>query len=348
MGLRTFILKRAIYSIFLLFFVLTLNFIIFHLMPGNPIELFVGGLYVKKPEMIPKMLALYGFDQPLHVRYLKYLQNMLTFQFGVSFFTGDAVANEVGERLFNTLLLMGTVTVLSIIIGVILGVIAAYKRGGIFDNVSVISSLTTYSLPSFWMGMVFLLIFYHYLGWFPGAGTYPRDWAIIYRDTGGLPPRIMLGNLFGIQIAIPSLLEIGGRAWHLVLPTVVLVLYSFGGFLLLTRATMLEALTEDYIITARAKGLKERVILYKHALKNASLPIITNAALSFGFILTGAIITEQVFTYHGLGKWIWDSINLKDYPSLQAIFYIIGLAVIIANFVADVLYGIIDPRIKYG
>jgi len=343
MGLRGFILKRTIYSIILVFFVLTLNFIIFHLMPGNPIELFVGGLRIKNAEMIPKILALYGFDQPLHVRYVKYLQNMLTFQFGASFFTGELIIDEVGERLFNTLLLMGLVEIFSITIGVILGVIAAHRRGGIFDNISVVTSLTTYSLPSFWIGMMLLLIFYYHLGWFPGAGVYPRDWAIIYRDTGGLPPPIIIG-----PIALPSLIEIGGRLWHLFLPVLTLTLFSYGGYLLLTRATMLEALTEDYIITARAKGLKERTVLYKHALKNASLPLITNAALTFGFILSGAIISEQVFTYHGLGKWIWESISIYDYPALQAIFYLIALCVIIANFIADLLYGVVDPRIKYG
>jgi len=348
MGLRTYIMRRTLYSLFLVFFVVTLNFVIFQLMPGNPIETFVGGLRIKKPEMIKDILALYGFDQPMHVRYAKYLNNMFTFQFGVSFFSGDYISKEIGERLGNTLLLMGLVEIFSIIIGVALGVIAAHKRGGLFDSFSVVTSLTTYSLPSFWMGMVLLLVFYYYLGWFPGAGIYPRDWAIIFGDTGGLPPRMLLGNFFGTELAIPSLTEISGRAWHLFLPTLTLTLFSYGGYLLLTRATMLETLTEDYIVTARAKGVKERTVLFKHALKNASLPIITSAALTFGFILQGAIISEQVFTYPGLGQWIWSSIAFNDYPAMQAIFYLTALCVIIANFIADLLYGVIDPRIKYG
>jgi len=348
MGLRSFIIKRAIFSFVLVLFVLTLNFIIFQLMPGNPIEVFVGGLRIKRPELIPELLARFGLDQPVHVRFVKYMANMLTGQFGVSFVSGDYVANEVADRLFNTLALMGASTVLSLVLGIILGVIAAHRRGGIFDNVSVIASLTTYSLPSFWMGMILLLIFYYHLHWFPVAGTYPSEWAIIFRDTGGLPPRLILGNLAGFVIAVPSLMEISGRLWHLFLPTLTLTLFSYGGYLLLTRATMLETLTEDYIVTARAKGLKERTVLFKHALKNASLPLITSAALAFGFILSGAIISEQVFTYPGLGKWTWDSIYSMDYPALQTIFYLIGICVIIANFIADILYGIIDPRIKYG
>jgi len=348
MGLRSYLFRRTMYSIFLVFFVVTINFVIFQLMPGNPIETFVGGLRIKNQAMIPEILALYGFDQPVHVRYMKYLNNMFTFQFGVSFFSGNYIAGEIGERLGNTLLLMGLVELFSVSIGVTLGVIAAHKRGGLYDSFSVVTSLTTFSLPSFWMGMVLLLIFYSSLGWFPGAGIYPRDWAILFRDTGGLPPRILLGNIFGTQLAIPSLLEISGRLWHLFLPTLTLTLFSYGGYLLLTRATMLETLTEDYVVTARAKGVKERTVLFKHALKNASLPIITSAALTFGFILQGAIISEQVFTYPGLGKWIWDSISFNDYPAMQAIFFLTALCVILANFVADLLYGVVDPRIKYG
>jgi peptide/nickel transport system permease protein len=137
------------------------------------------------------------------------------------------------------------------------------------------------------------------------------------------------------------------RLQYIILPITVLTLFTYGGFLLLTRACVLEVLPEDYIVTARAKGLKERTVLFKHALKNASLPIITNVALQFGFILSGAIITESVFQYAGLGTAIYRAIMLKETPILQAIFYVIALCVIVANFIADLLYGVIDPRIKY-
>jgi len=327
MGLRIFIVKRAIFSVVLIFFVLTLNFIIFQLMPGNPIELLASAGRLR-PGQVEEVSKLWGFEEPLHVRYVKYICNMLTGQFGYSYYSLQPVSLEVAERLTNTLLLVGTSTVLSIIIGIILGVIAAHQRGKIFDSIAVIASLTTYSLPSFWMGMILLLIFYYHLGWFPGAGSMPREWAINPPD-----------NIWVL---------ISGRIQHLFLPTLTLVLFMYGGYLLLTRATMLETLTEDYVITAKAKGLSERIVLFKHALKNASLPIITNAALSFGFMLSGAIITEQVFTYPGLGKWTWDAIAFADHPVLQTIFYLIAICVIIANFIADILYGIIDPRVKYG
>lgn len=343
MGLRTYVLRRVIYSIILLLFVLTLNFIIFELMPGNPMETLAssGRLRPGQPE---EVMRLWGLAEPLHVRYMRYLYNMITGQFGISYFSFGQISKEIGGRLLNTLLLVGSSTIFSMIIGIFFGVLAAYKRGGLLDSASILTSLTTYSLPSFWMGMIFLLVFAYNLKWFPSAGSVPAEWAL----QGKWPEPLWKGMLFGMQIAIPSLTEITGRIQHLVLPVTVLTLFSYGGYLLLTRATMLEAITEDYILTARAKGLPERVVLFKHALKNASLPIITSAAMSFGFLLTGAIITEQVFTYPGLGKWIWDSIAFADYPALQAIFYIIALCVIIANFLADLLYGVIDPRIKYG
>jgi len=325
-GLKIYIVKRIIYSFFLILFVLTLNFIIFELMPGDPMQFFIAAGRMT-PEMVDEVKSVFGLDKPLHVRYGAYIYNMLTFNFGYSFYTTTPVADEIAKRMPNTLLLVGLSTILSIIIGILLGVIAAYKRGSAFDTVSLIASLTTYSLPSFWIGMILILIFHVELGWFPGAGAWPREWVIN-------PPQ----NIWEL---------IAGRMQYLFLPLLTLVIFQYGGYLLLTRATMLEVLTEDYILTAKAKGLKNRTILYKHALKNASLPLITNIAISFGFLFTGAIITEQVFTYPGLGQYLWNGIAYKDYPVLQAMFYIIALSVIICNFIADLIYGVIDPRIKY-
>ena len=346
MGLKGYILKRTIYSVGLLFFVITLNFFIFQLMPGNPLALFMRpGM---KPEQIEQIKETWGFDKPIWEKYIKCVQNLLTWNFGVSLASQAPISNELSARLGNTLILMGSSTVLAIIIGIILGVIAAAKRGGIIDNLLVIGSLVTYSFPSFWMGMLAILIFSIWLGWFPTGHPYPPEWSLKYSNIGGLPPPLFQLQLpvLGI-IRIPSLEEIVGRLHHLFLPMMVLTLFQYGGYLLLTRVVLLEALTEDYILTARAKGVKERTILFKHALKNASLPLITNIALSFGFMLSGAILTETVFSWEGLGSWTWRAVILLDYPVLQAMFYIIALCVIVANFLADLIYGLVDPRIKY-
>lgn len=330
MGLRAYLIKRTIYSFVLLLFVLLLNFYIFAMMPGDPTAMFASRIrLIGEPGAVEEMRKLWGFEKPLHERLIVYMQNMLTFKFGRSYTSGDYIANEVSDRLLNTFLLVGISSILAIIIGIIFGVLAARKRGSFFDNASVITAVVTYSLPSFWMGMILLMIFSYRLGWFPAI------------HTSSFSPANPAPNLFA---------SISDRMWHLFLPCLTLTIFMYGGYLLLARATVMEVLSEDYIVTARAKGLKERTILFKHALKNASLPLITNAAISVGFIISGAIITEQVFQYPGLGQWTWEAMasGFNDYPVLHCIFYLTALCVIIANFIADLLYGVMDPRIKYG
>jgi peptide/nickel transport system permease protein len=330
LGLKAYIAKRTLYSIILVFAVLTVNFIIFSLLPGDPISQFVMSVQKKiTPEDYAALRANLGLDKPLHERFLHYLQNMLTWNFGKAFGKGQGeVVDLIMTRLPNTLILMGLEAVLSIIIGILLGVIVAYKRDSILDTSLVTASLVAYSVPIFFIGWLIIFTFAVQLNWFPTGGIVPRSW-------GRAPPT----NIFEI---------ISGRLWCLTLPTLTLLLFSVGGWILLTRACVLETITEDYVVTARAKGLPERTVLYKHVLKNAALPLITNVAMTFGFIFSGAIITETLFDYQGMGLLIWDALNPPDLPLLQAIFYVIALCVIVANFIADLLYGVIDPRIRYG
>ena len=270
----------------------------------------------------------YGLNASPETRFLNYFWSMLTFNFGNSYNTQHLVLTDMisSGKLANTLLLLGSSTVLSIVIGIFLGVLAARRRGGVVDNVAVTASLTTFSLPTFFMGIIFLSVFAIGLNWFPVGEVVPAGW----------------------EVASPPLLQqIIPRLQHLFLPMLTLTLFTYGGFLLLTRATMLETLNEDYIVTAKAKGLKERTILFRHALKNASLPLVTASALSFGAVLGGAIITETVFSWDGLGRWLFIAIGSKDFPVMQAMFYILALATIIANFISNLVYGIIDPRVRY-
>jgi peptide/nickel transport system permease protein len=341
MGLRGYIIKRCIYTVFLVIFVLTLNFVIFEVMPHNPLEFFIGAgaKNVLTPEKAALILKEWGFDQPWPVRYATYMKRMLTFQFGNNApDVGGTVLNLIMQYLPNTLILMGLATVFSIIIGVVLGVFAAYKRGGLFDSVAVTGSLITFALPTFWIGLILVAIFSFNLR------VLPPNLVV----DPGMPPWNVL-SLLGTHISIPTSMEMVNRITHLIMPCAVLTMVSFGGYTLLTRATMLESLTEDYILTAKAKGLKDRAIIFKHALKNASLPIITSVALAFGGMIGGAMITETVFTYQGIG-WltIYSIESTYNMPVLQAIFYIIALCVVFANFASDLLYGVIDPRIKYG
>jgi peptide/nickel transport system permease protein len=331
MTLRGYIARRVFYTIILVIFVIITNWIIFEAMPGvqGAISALQGN-----PKSTSTQYQFYydqfGLNKPPLERFLDYFWRMLTFNFGNSYQTGHPVLDDIVKtgKLNNTLLLLGLSTALSVSIGIFLGVIAAYRRGGALDSFWVSASLTTFSLPTFWMGISFILIFSITLGWFPTGGVVPFEWSL----PGATPP---------------FLNQIYTRIQYMFLPVLTLTLFSYGGFLLLTRATMLEALNEDYIVTARAKGLKERNVLFHHALKNASLPIVTASALAFGSILAGAIITETVFNWDGLGRWLFIAIGWKDFPVLQAMFYILALSTILANFISDLVYGMIDPRIKY-
>jgi peptide/nickel transport system permease protein len=328
MGLRAFIFKRAIYSIVLVYFVITVNFIIFMLMPGDPVSMMASQMKLRDPEVIKTITESFGLDQPVHIRYAKYVVNMLTWQFGYSYSTRKPIVNEIGLRLQNTLVLVLPPEIIAVTVGILVGSVAAQKRGRLIDSGASLVSLITHSLPVFWIAMMLILLFAYNLKWFPSGHTIPDYWAY-------MPPQTIWEDL-------------GTRLWHLVLPWTTLFILGYGSYLLLTRASVLEVISEDYVVTARAKGLEERTVLFKHTLKNALLPIITEVAIVFGFTLGGAIITEQVFVYPGLGWWIWRSIEQFDYPALQAIFYVIALCVIIANLIADLLYGVIDPRVKYG
>jgi len=333
LGLKGYIFRRIIYMLILLWAVMTINFFIFSLLPGNPLQAYVGSLQKMDQTRYEELKKMYGLDRPLHEQYLLSLRNLITFNFGTSGQSRLPVRDLIfKERLPNTLILMGLSTVISIILGMLIGVIAAYKRGGTFDTTMVTGSLITYSVPIFFLAWLMIGFFALYLHWFPSSLEQPVSWN---RN----PP----ANVFEF---------IAGRLYHLILPMTTLVLFSVGGWILLTRACVLETINEDYVLTARAKGLKDRTILYKHVLKNASLPLITNVALSFAFMISGAIITETIFSYRGMGLLTWNAIMApaggSDLPLLQAIFYILALCVIIANFIADLVYGIIDPRIKYG
>jgi len=354
MGLRSYIIKRLIYSFVLIIIVIFLNFAIFKSMPGDPVQFLMQPWSKESPETRRQqeqlLRDLWGFGESFEVQLIKYIRNLFTWNFGISYIEKKPIAEMMAVRIPYTLLLLGTSTILSIIFGIIIGIIVIQRRGSILDSTVVTGSLILGSLPTFWLGLVFLMIFYSILGWFPNKGAFPDSWALAWPKPYTLNYSYAADSLSAIFTfnLIETWKLIAGYLRHLFLPVFTLTIFSVGGWILLTRASMLDIITEDYIVTARAKGLTEMNVMFKHALKNASLPIITSAALSFGFILTGAIITETVFTYPGLGAWTWHAIQVLDYAALMAIFYVISICVIVANIIADLLYGIIDPRIKYG
>jgi peptide/nickel transport system permease protein len=356
MGLRGYVARRLVYAVILIVAAMSLNFAIFLLMPGEVATLFIQS-HGLSPQLTQQLIAEFnhdwGLDQPPLTRYAIYLKNMFTFNFGLSM-SGNRmpVATMILIRIPWTLLLIGSATVISILLGIATGVLSAYKRGSLLDSGNLIVALMLGTVPVFWLGLVLVVIFSMDLGWFPASLGVPPGWALL----GTQPVLYSVGSSVAsssssILVSLStssSLTYISGILSHAFLPVLTLSIFLYGGYTLLARATMIDALTEDYIVTARAKGVSETSVLFRHALKNASLPIITAVALAFGFLFSGATITETVFSYPGLGYWIYNSVELKDFFSMQAIFYIITLMVIIANILADFLYGIVDPRIKYG
>jgi len=328
LGLRLYIFRRIVVSFVLILSVITVDFIICVALPGRPMDAYVFSLKGRiTKERYDALAKHFGLDKPLYEQYLINLRNLITWDFGQSWTgAGQGICEEIINKLLNTILLLGPATILSIIIGIFLGTLCAYKKGSFIDTILTLGSMAISCVPSFFFAWIILFIFTIKLGWFP---SFP---LISSRET---PPNVL-------EI-------ITQKVYCSILPMVTLVLFSVGGWILFARACVLETITEDYVITARAKGLGELTVLYKHVLKNASLPLITYIALSFGFMVGGAIIVETIFNYDGMGLLIWNSIQgIPDLPMLYAIFYVLAICVIMANFIADLLYGIIDPRIRYG
>lgn len=320
MGLRDYLIKRILQTVIIIFVVLTINFFLFRILPGDPVR-----IIARDPRIPPETRAAierqFGLDKPLWTQYFIYLANTFQGNLGVSFVYRRPVAEIVGTRLLNTILLVGSSTVLAIIIGVLLGVVSAWKRGGKADVASLGFSLLTYSMPAFWLGMILVIAFRNY---FPFAGM--------------ITPGVETTDIFAYLSDLLS---------HLILPSITLTLVLIGGNTLVMRSSLLDVLFEDYITTARAKGLSEGKILLKHAIPNAMLPMATTIAINLGLIVGGAIQTETVFSWPGVGRLIYDSLMMRDYPILQGSFLVIALSVILANLCADLVYGYIDPRVKY-
>jgi len=320
MKLQKFILGRGIQLFVTLLIVLTMLFLVFRAMPGDAADMVIN------PQMDAKakenLRHLYGLDKPMHEQYILYMKNMLTFKFGTSFRTMNPVWMEVQPRIGPTFLLFGTSLVLNYITGILLGMGMAWYRGTKFEIGGIVGSLIFRSMPYFWLGLLMLFVFSARLDIFPTGGFKTAGVDMVwYKRAGDI-------------------------LYHMTLPLITLIIVGIGGIALLMRNSMLDTLGEDYIVTARAKGLSERNIMIHHAARNAMLPIMTSIALSVALIFAGGIITEQVFSWPGLGRLLITRTLAHDYPVVQGVFYIIALLVLTMNAVADVLYAFLDPRVQ--
>jgi len=323
-GLREYAIRRAIECVVLLILATTLNFFIFRLMPGNPLAMYIENPMFKA-ETKQLLIKRFGLDRPLWEQFLIYFKNMFTGYYGISFRYLKPVSELIfGPRLFNTVVLMMSSTLLAVLLGVIFGVVSAWRRGTKVDVSSLVVGLVLYSMPVFWLGLLILLVFAYYFGILPFGGTITR----------GLHHQNLLHY-------------IADYLWHLLAPMTTLTLINFGSYLLIVRNTMLDVLTQDYMLTAVAIGVDKRTLLFSYAMRNAMLPLVTIVAINLAFVMSGAVITETVFSWYGMGRLIYSSVMERDYPVLEATFWFIAVMVIIANFIADIVYAYLDPRIRY-
>lgn len=327
--MKLYVARKILYALVTLFVIASLNFIIFQVLaPVDPVQTQINPDWT--PEVKQMVRHLWGLDQPLAIRYLTYISNMFTFRLGISFVSWKPVWNEILQRLPNTLLLLGTALTLSIIVGVPLGVLAASRRGSKIDAVAIGGGLFTWSIPAFFLQLILLLLCSYYTYVYFGIRLFP-----VRGITDIPPPEDLLGFIANVL-------------HHLFLPVLTLVIAQFGFWALYARNLMLDSLTQDFVTTAKAKGLSEREVLYGHAFKTSLAPIATMVALAIPRLFVGSIITEFVFSWPGIGYWFYNSMLAGDYPAAQGLLFIFAILMIAANFLSDLLYGLLDPRIRVG
>ncbi|HZP97426.1 MAG TPA: ABC transporter permease [Candidatus Limnocylindria bacterium] len=320
-GLGWYLARRVVWAAVVCVTAVVLTFFLIHLAPGDPIGILAGER--STPEYQALLRAQLGLDQPLPVQLLRYLERLSRGDLGYSFTYQAPVATVMASRLPPTLLLMGTSLAVAMVVGVWIGVRTAVGRGRPGWSLVTVASLVGYSVPAFWLGQILILLFGVMLGWFPILGMTSR-------------------------IGATGIAYVADIAWHLVLPALTLGLIEIALISRLTRAAMIEVLAQDYIVAARGKGLAPRRVTYRHALRNALLPVITVFGLELGWLVAGFVVVETVFGWPGLGRLTFDAISARDYPVITGLFILVTSTVVVANLLTDLLYTVVDPRIRYG
>lgn len=325
--MRGYLIRKIVYAAIVLYIIASLNFMIFQVLsPLDPMTAFARNPMLSE-EAQDAMRRLFGLDQPLSTRYAKYIINMFTFNFGFSFYTRTPVLSEMLPRLRNTLILLSLSLTFNIMLGVPVGVFAASKRGSKIDVFAMGVGLFAWGAPIFFIQLLFFFFLAN-----------PQSPIAIF------PP----GSMTSIPPPTDPLAYIADLAYHIALPLITLVVAQFGWWAMYTRSMMLDSLTEDYVVTARAKGLSETRVLFGHAFKASLPPIVTMVALIIPGLFMGAIITEYIFAWPGIGQWFLKSILNADYPAAQALLWIYAVLMIAANLLVDLIYGFLDPRIRVG
>lgn len=321
----------------LLLGIASIVFMVSRLTPADPLVQIIGERNLSNPDVVAAARAEWGLDQPLPVQYARYLKNLVQGDMGTSFTTRKPVASDLWERLPATLELTFTALVIGVCIGVGLGVLAARKRNTIIDSLARFFALIGSSLPAFWAGLLVLYVFYNKLEWLPGPGRLDPRATAPDRITGFFTIDSLLhGDFTTFKAAV----------MHLILPASVLGWGVVGIVTRLVRASLLDELSMEYVRVARAMGLRERTVVNTHALRNALLPTITIVAFTFAFLLTGAVLTETVFTWPGVGSYAVEASRNLDFPAIIGVTILGGVAFLVTNLITDIAYAIADPRIR--
>ena len=314
-----YVTRRLLQALPLLLAITAISFAIIKVSPGGPLAAYEGNPNFSDEDRI-RLEHAFGLDQPIPLQYLSWLTQFLRGDWGYSLAAHQPVLGLIGERLPNTLYLMGTVFLTVLVLAVPIGVVAAVKQYSWFDHLVTGSTFAFLSTPTFWLGLLLIILFGLQLRWLPLGGI----------DTPGRS------------------FDVLDRLRHLVLPVATIALVQLGSHVRYLRASMLETIGQDYMRTARAKGLQERVVVTRHALKNAAIPLVTVIALDVPELFVGALVTEQIFGWPGMGRLFWDAATRFDYPVLMGILTVSSALIIFANLAADVVYGYLDPRIRFA
>ncbi|MGD2272131.1 MAG: ABC transporter permease [Desulfobacterales bacterium] len=336
-NLTRYIITRLFLTIPMVFILLSIVFVVLRVMPGDPVSSLLGG---HAPEhVIQQKKEALGLNRPMVIQYLDYLWQICRFDFGESMVFKQRVSKAILEKLPATIELTLCGLIITLFLGVFMGAYAADKRRMARDYGIRLYGIVVYCIPVYWMGLMLQLIFGIWLDIFPIAGrTGPRVFASTFEKTGFY----LLDT-----ILIKDFSALGDVLTHLVLPSFTLGLVLSGIFVRLTRTNMLDVLKADYIVAAEARGIRHRVIVYKHALKNAFIPILTMMGLQFALLMAGAVLTETTFSWPGMGRLLLERISLRDYPTIQGVIIVIALFVASVSLVVDIIYAIVDPRVRY-
>jgi dipeptide transport system permease protein len=333
-----FLLKRLALTVPTFVALMFVTFMMIRLVPGDPVEVRLGERGIS-PERHAQLIHEMGLDQPVWKQFAEYMWGLLHGDFGISTITRNPVLHEFAILFPATIELSLCAMIFAIALGIPAGVIAAARRGGIYDQTLMGIALTGYSMPIFWWGLILILVMSNWLHLTPVSGRtdlikfyYPQVTGFMLIDS------LLSGKKGAFADAVH----------HLILPTIVLGTIPLAVIARMTRSSMLEVLEEDYVRTARAKGLSLYRVIGVHALRNALIPVVTVIGLSVGTLLAGAVLTETIFSWPGVGKWLIESIGRRDYPALQGGIMLISSIVIVVNVIVDLLYGLINPRIRHG